>query len=278
MSASISKKYSLKSIGKINLPGFILMVVVFSACQKVVNIDLNSASPNIVIEGVIDNGPGPYRVKLSKTGSYFDTPVLPPVSGARVIISDHNGLVDTLTEDSTGIYFAHKIFGIPGHSYALSVQSENVVYTANSTMMSAVNIDSIGIEITQRISFGLRNRKDSSLNIHFKDPPDEKNFYRIKLIQKLLYNPANYRLYDDVYTNGEEIDLRIGRATKGDTDLIELISIDRYAYDYYRTLEDILRINPIFGSTPANPNTNLSHGALGYFAAIAITRKSIIIY
>jgi hypothetical protein len=278
MSASIIKKYSLKSPGKINLAGSILMVIIFSACQKVVNIDLNNANPNIVIEGVIDNGPGPYRVKLSKTGSYFDAPVLPPVSGARVVIADNKGIADTLTEDSTGIYFTHNTNGIPGHSYTLSVQSENVVYTATSTMMSAVNIDSIGIEISQRISFGPRNRRDSSLNIHFKDPSDEKNFYRIILFQKLLYNPANYRLYDDVYTNGEEIDLRVGRAIRGDTDLIELISIDRYAFDYYRTLEDILRINPIFGSTPANPNTNLSNRALGYFAAIAITRKSIIIH
>jgi hypothetical protein len=262
-----------------SLPGgFLLAAIVFASCQKIVNIDLNTASPNIVIEAVINNGPGPYMVKLSKTGSYFNTPVLPPVSGAVVIISDNIGRVDTLREDSAGMYFTHIIQGIPGMNYALSVQADNVVYTANSTMMSAVNIDSLGIDVTQRFSLGPRIRRDSSLTIHFKDPASEKNYYRIKFIEKRIINLSSYHLYDDVYTNGEEVDLRAGKATRGDTDIVELISLDQYAYDYYRTLGDILRINPIFGSTPANPNTNLSHGALGYFAAVAITKKEVIIH
>ena len=73
------------------------LVLALTSCEKVINIDLNTASPNIVIEGIIDNGPGPYRVKLSKTGSYFNQPVLPPVSGAQVIISDNTGIIDTLS-------------------------------------------------------------------------------------------------------------------------------------------------------------------------------------
>jgi hypothetical protein len=275
---SLYKKYKFRQQEKTITIVTVLLMLAIASCQKVVNIDLNDASPRIVIEGIIDNSPGPYRVKLTKSGSYFNQPVLPPVSGAQVIISDNTGTIDTLTEDSTGIYFAYKIKGIPGHSYTLTVVSDNVMFTGKSTMMSVVNIDSVGVEIVQRVLFGLRNRRDSSLTIHFRDPADEKNFYRIKFIEKMLYNPENYRLYDDAYTNGEAIDLRVGRAVKGDTDRIELISIDRAAYDYYRTLEDILRINPIFGSTPANPNTNLNNGALGYFAAIAITRKSIIIH
>ncbi len=278
MTHSSFKIYRLNRKLKYFLRGILLTVILLTSCQKIVNIDLNNASPNIVIEAVIDNGPGPYMVKLSKTGSYFDTPVLPPVHGAKVVISDNNGIVDTLTEDSVGRYFAYKIDGIPGTKYSLSVQVDNVVYTANSTMMSAVNIDSLGIEVTQRFSLGGRARKDSSLTIHFRDPANEKNYYRIKFIEKKLISPSSYRLYSDVYTNGEEIDLRVGRALRGDTDIIELISLDQYAYDYYRTLADIIRTNLIFGSTPANPNTNLSHGALGYFAAVAIRSKSIIIH
>ena len=263
---------------KHRLPAVVtFLLFAITSCEKVINIDLNTASPKLVIEGVIDNGPGPYKVKLSKTGSYFNQPVLPPVSGAWVIISDNVGTIDTLTEDSTGLYFTHKLKGIPGHTYTLNVLSEKVAYTAKSTMMDAVYIDSLQLEIVQRISFGMRNRRDSGLNIFFKDPSDQKNYYRIKFYENNVFNSANYRLYDDEYTNGEEINLRVGRAVAGDTDRIELISIDAYAYDYYRTLRDILEINPIFGSTPANPNTNLNNGALGYFAAAAITRKTLIV-
>jgi len=278
MHLRIRDKYWAEYGGQVPLKILILIIAVFTSCQKIVNIDLNTASPNIVIEAVIDNGPGPYSVKLSKTGSYFDTPVLPAVSGAIVVISDNEGVIDTLTEDTAGLYITHKIQGIPGNSYNLSVLADKVVYTASSMMMSAVNIDSIKLELTQRFSFGPRTRLDSSLTIHFSDPAKEKNYYRIKFIQKHRINLANYRLYNDVYTNGEEISLRVGAAVRGDTDIIQLISIDRYAYDYYRTLADIIRINPIFGSTPANPNTNLSHGALGYFAAVAMRSKAIIVH
>ena len=67
-------------------------------CQKVINVDLNEAAPRIVIEGVITDRRGPYTVKISKSGSYFNQPVLPPVSGAQVTISDNSGTIDTLKE------------------------------------------------------------------------------------------------------------------------------------------------------------------------------------
>ena len=58
---------------------------------------------------------------------------------------------------------------------------------------------------------------------------------------------------------------------------IELLSLDKQTYGYYRTLEDLLYTNPFFGSTPANPNNNLSNGALGYFGAYAVSSRTIVI-
>ncbi len=53
--------------------------------------------------------------------------------------------------------------------------------------------------------------------------------------------------------------------------------LDSQTYEFYRTLEDLLHTNPIFGSTPANPNNNISNGALGYFGACAVSTKFLII-
>jgi hypothetical protein len=36
------------------------------SCTKVINVNLNSAAPDIVIEGNVNDGPGPYQVKLSQ--------------------------------------------------------------------------------------------------------------------------------------------------------------------------------------------------------------------
>ena len=258
----------------------ILSVIVFSGCQKVINVDLNEAAPRIVIEGVINDRRGPYTVMISKSGSYFNQPVLPPVSGAVVIITDSSGIIDTLKEANPGIYLTSKTRGIPGRTYTLKVISESQEYSGISTMFSHVNIDSLNLvkAESQHFIFGGNNQNDTHLEIHcfFRDP-DEKNFYRMRVFRNDSINTENYRLFDDQYTNGEEIELRAARATLGDRFRIELLSLDKQTYEYYRTLEDLLFSNPVFGSTPANPENNLSNGALGYFGAYAVSSRTLII-
>jgi hypothetical protein len=258
----------------------LMTILVFPGCQKVINVDLNDAAPRIVIDGLINDRRGPYTVSISKSGSYFNQPVLQTVSGAQVIITDNLGTIDTLREATAGLYVTLKTRGVPGRTYTLDVLSDNIEYKGTSTMHTHVNIDSLNLvkDQFQGFDFG-GNRKDNlHLEIHcyFDDPP-EKNFYRIKVFKNDSINTANYRLYDDQYTNGQETDLRVANATAGDTFRIELLSLDASTYGYYRTLEDLLFTNPFFGSTPANPNTNLSNGALGYFGACAISSRTIVI-
>jgi len=257
----------------------LLSLVVFSGCQKVINVDLNVAAPRIVIEGIVNDRRGPYAVTISKSGSYFNQPVLQTVSGAQVTITDNAGITDSLKETEPGIYLTSTLRGFPGRTYTLTVISDDQVYSGTSTILSHVNIDSLTLvkSLSQRFDFG-ENRKETNVDIHcfFKDPP-EKNFYRVKVYKNDSINTESYRLYDDQYTNGEETDMRVANAEAGATYRIELMSIDKQTYGYYRTLEDLLFTNPFFGSTPANPNNNLSNGALGYFGAYATSTRTIII-
>ena len=256
----------------------ILFVPMFSGCQKIITVDLNVADPVIVIEGLITDKPGPYKVTISKTGSYFDQPVLPPVSGAKVTIYDNTGNVDILQESGPGIYLTSKTRGIPGRTYTLKVIYEGKEYTGSSTMYSQVRIDSLNLTKSQSIFIGIgggeRKDMDFDLNCYFKDPP-EKNYYRLKVFTNDTAWAENYHLFDDQYTNGQVVGLRAAHAKAGSSYKIDLYSIDRQTYTFYRTLEDLLYNNPFFGSTPANPNTNLSNGALGYFGASATSSKSI---
>jgi hypothetical protein len=255
-----------------------MIIFVLPGCQKVINVDLNDAAPRIVIEGGINDRRGPYTVIISKSGSYFNQPVLPPVTGAMAIITDNSGTADTLREVNSGIYISSMIRGIPGKTYTLKVISENQEYEGSSTMFSHVNIDSLTLVKgePQRFNFGGNNQNENPLEIHcfFRDPP-EKNFYRIKVFRNDSINTQNYRLFDDQYTNGQITELRVARANAGDRYRIELYSLDSKTYRYYRTLEDLIFTNPFFGSTPANPDNNLSNGALGYFGAFAVSSRTI---
>jgi hypothetical protein len=241
----------------------ILVLLILTACEKVINVDLNEAAPRIVIEGLIDDGPGPYKVLISKSASFFNQPTLPIVSGAIVIIEDNTGITDTLAERAPGVYVTSKTRGIPGRVYTLTV-----LY------------DSLSLVKTETQHFNLGgssgNEKNVSVYCYFRDPP-EKNFYRLKVYSNDTTNFERYRLYDDQYTNGEETELRVGYAEAGDSLKIELLSLDRSTYGYYRTLADLIYSNPVFGSTPANPDSNLSNGALGYFGTCAVSTRKITI-
>lgn len=273
-------KTKIRSIDLLQFVCLILTVLIFSGCQKVINVDLNEATPLIVIEGLITDKPGPYVVTISKSGSYFNQPILPPVSSAQVIVTDNIGNIDTLKETKNGIYLTSKIRGIQGRTYTLKVLYEKNEYRGSSTMPRHVPIDSLSLTKSQRQHFGLMNNNQDEIpieiNCYFRDP-SEKNYYRLKVFSKDTTNTDNFRLYDDQYSNGEEIGLRVAHANAGNTYRIELHSLDRQTYGYYRTLEDLLESNPFFGSTPSNPESNINNGALGYFGAITISTKTIVI-
>ena len=62
----------------------------------------------------------------------------------------------------------------------------------------------------------------------------------------------------------------------GDSVSVQLQCIDENVYNYFRTLAQVLN-NSTLSTSPANPPSNLSNGALGYFSAYAVRTKFIII-
>jgi hypothetical protein len=166
----IKKSSVLKHLHIISL---ILLSIINFACEKVISVDLNSAAPNIVIEGNITDQDGPYIVKLSQTVNFDLTNTFPPVTGASVVISDNLGNSERLTEGLAGTYSTSTIHGVPGRTYTLSVSVNGKEYIASSTMPPPVTIDSLTLE---SMTFGGDNSK--VIDVHFKDSAGVKNYYR----------------------------------------------------------------------------------------------------
>ena len=59
----------------------------------------------------------------------------------------------------------------------------------------------------------------------------------------------------------------VNKLAAGDSLRVEMQNIDPGVYEYFRTLNLILSSNPVVTTTPANPKSNFSGGALGYFSA-----------
>ncbi len=265
-----------------------LLGIGLSSCQKVISVDLNQTNPQIVIEGLVNDQGGTDSVVVNMTGDYF-TPTLnfPPVTSATVIISDNAGNVDTLTQATSGTYYSTNPVGVPGRTYSLKVIANDKEYDAVSSMPQKVRIDSL-YELPSNNPFG---EQGYDFYVMFKDPPQPGNYYRI--VPHITSIPSDSitggrggtLIYDDQLSNGNEITLRFGIRTNrtnnlgpGDTVTVDLLSIDKATYDYYYTLRNIIASDQSPTSlSPANPNTNLTNGSLGYFSAYAMDTKAIII-
>jgi hypothetical protein len=249
----------------------IVLVIVFSSCQKVIDLDLNSASSQIVIEGNVYDQTGPYLVKISQTVNFDESNVYPPVTGATVEISDDVGNSEVLTESSSGTYITSALQGISGRTYTLTVASKGKTYTATSTMPNPVNIDSIYLE---KSMFG----NDKLVSVNFNDPANTNNYYRlIEFINN--ERQTGFNVTDDNLNQGKIISysfMSAGNDSKletGDNVTVWLESIDDNVYEYFRTAGR----DGGQSSSPSNPTSNISNGALGYFNACSVHEISIIV-
>lgn len=249
-------------------------LIALQSCEKVIDVNLKNASPVIVIEGVVTNRVDSQYVQIRRTASFDQPNVFPEVSGAVVTISDGTGRVVMLREKRPGYYVVHNFTGRSGRTYSLKVLVDGNEYTAQSTMPNQVNIDSIGISVT---SFFDEERK--IVQLIYKDPAKVKNYYRYKL--KINGKSSdNIFAFDDSFTDGRTVNRELFdfdlSSKSGDKAEIEMQCIDASVFRYWQGVDQ----NQSRGgasTTPANPISNISNGALGYFSAHTVQNEDIII-
>ena len=264
-----------------------LVVFLIVSCEEVIKIDLNSSAPKVVIEAVVTDKPGPYEVKITKTVDFYNPSIFPQISGASVVISDEDGNQETLTESEPGLYKTGTLQGVPGKKYTLEINIDGNQYTAQSTIMEPIKIDSMAFKLEDKVVFGGGGGPKSnfySLHVYFKDRPGTKDYCVLKVFKNDTILDKNF-LYNGKFTDGNEVDFnRFGtRFDKGDVVRVELITMGAENFDYVSTLGNVIA-NGAKGpggftktGTPANPNTNLNNNALGFFGAYSIDKDSIVI-
>ena len=260
------------------LPGLLFMLFAFSACEKVVEVDLESSREALVIEATICKDKSPFTVRVSKTSPYFGDQKTNPVSGAVVSGRSENRKVRYFTETSPGVYELDNVAALPMSWYILEVEYGGITYTARSFMNEMVQIAEVGL--TYFDGFGIFD-SGYKVNTYIRDPVNHENYYRLKYFVngQATNNSGAITLYSDQLFNGKAIGLsqRSIVFQKTDTLTIELQSIDKAAYDYFSTLENILWTDLQQSASPANPISNFSNGALGYFSAYTFDSKTFII-
>ncbi len=256
-----------------NLTFLVLFVSAFLGCKKVIDVNLKNAGIQTVITGEINNKPGPYIVTITKTVNFTSDNNFPAVSAAFVTI-DGNGVTDTLKETSPGTYSTHTIKGKAGETYKLFVSVDGKTYTSFSTMPQRVHLDSL--------SFLLGRNEALYAVANFQDPPGIDNYYQfIEYINgEKLPNGRGNSVFSDRLSDGRYISRVIyddsSDIKSGTTLTVQMNCIDKPVYDYLNELQQISGSGSGFSSqAPANPTSNISGGALGYFSANTISSNTV---
>ena len=271
------------TINKIVL--FVLAVTFLSSCQKVVYLDLNTAEPQLVIEGNITTKTGqPQSVIITTSGEFYTGEGISLVGDATVVIKDETGNEDTLDKVNDGIYLTYDFVPEENIEYRIEVMREGEMYSGSEIFPVKKTIDSLSYIVNEGIfGDGLNEDGDTTYNIicRFQDPEETLDFYRWVVSLSDSVVEAGFGVYliaDDELFNGQLFDLEIlgSGAIKGDTVQVDMQAIGFNTYRYYVGLNDVLRSGGM-GSTPYNPITNLNNDALGYFGAFTSDVRTIII-
>ena len=251
-----------------------LTITILASCQKVITLDLNSASPKYVIEGGVHNASAPLQIKITKTRNFSDNNSFEGIANATVTISDNAGNITDLAHTNGGIYQTTAMPGVPGRIYNLTVKIGNEIFSATSQMPYPVNMDTL--YSYDFIGFGDTIKM---ANLQYHDPVGVKNYYRFILTLNHVIKESIY-ISDDQFNDGKTASQYInyfnGEETikAKDSVSIEMQCIDAGVYNFFFTLDQTINQS---AAAPTNPISNISGGALGYFNAYTVQRKSILI-
>lgn len=254
---------------------FILLSVLFAAgCEKEITLDLQDKSGSIVIEGNITNQTGPYYVRITRSVAFTESNKYPPVTNAVVTVSDNQGHTEILAYESDGRYKTSSLAAAPGITYTLHVSVDGENYTAQSTMPDPVPLDDL---IQDSMNIG--GKTNYTILPIYTDPEQLGNRY-LFILSIEYKNNKTVQVFTDNLNNGmvnqrslfPSLD-KDDELLPGNIILVEMQCIDPEVYTYFSALVQVSN-----GSvTPADPPSNISGGALGYFSAHTVSSKSLVI-
>ncbi|MGB0975274.1 MAG: DUF4249 domain-containing protein [Flavobacteriaceae bacterium] len=252
---------------------FIYILTAFTSCEDVVDIDLNTTEPKLVIEASINWEKGTLgneqEIKLSLTAPYYDSEI-PPANGAIVTVTDTNSNTYNFIEDnSTGIYKNTNFTPILNETYTLTISYSGEIYTATETLTPVVDIDSI----EQEDEGGFLGDQ-IELKVYYNDPANEDNYYLFEFLNTNITDIPDLEVYDDEFSDGNQI---FGFYTHEDLETGDVVNIKNYGvserfYNYMSILtEQAGEGGGPFGTQPTTVRgncinqTNSSNFPLGYF-------------
>jgi len=269
----------------------------FTACEKIVDIEIPSDEPTLVVEGEITNNLEPWSVRLTLSQPYLDQKEVDGISNASVFILGDDGSSVELFHSDTGMFVsAANEACIEGVTYTLDVTYNGEKFTASETLNNGFPIDTIAsyflpdnngfIEAGYYVFIQGRENEAEGDNYLWK-------FYKNDTLQDgfgSIYENDEFGPISFLNQSLDPADPLAGlaqgiiprpfpfRVEPGDSVRIEQYIISGRHYKFIVDREAQLnRGGTPFDPPPANPDYNISNGGLGYFSVSYKTERSLVI-
>jgi len=234
-----------------------LIILCFS-CEKYIDMEIPDKGRKIVANCFLSDT-GNVTITLHKSRFILDNSNFDIITGADILLYEDGILVNTLTEDSPGIYISNGYIPISGKNYSIKVSKGTDEVTASTILPSPVPFVFVDTSRIQSEYYEYLRIK-----IRITDPPGVENYYMIgfemppkdsELEYSYVY-PLNfvtdepfiesytdgYGLFSDVLFRGQSQVMSFDFDTYNffndtNTVYIKLRSISKDMYMYLLTLE-----------------------------------------
>jgi hypothetical protein len=180
---------------------FLLLIVLFTNCEKVIDVDVPSIEPKLIIDAsfevLFDESPVVANtvVKLSLSADYFDD-TIPPATNASVFLTNlsDNTIINFTDENEDGNYEPLISF-IPADDveYELTIVYDNETYQGKATKVKSTPFTEI-IQGDETLFSG----EEIELKISFTDNVNAENYYLFNI------DTYNFITIEDRFFNGTD--------------------------------------------------------------------------
>ena len=273
-----------------------ISLLLFGSCTELIDLKTDNSAPVVVIYGCLSEQKVYQTVRVSLSSPYFEEQPNLPVSNAVVVIQSSNNETFELKEsDEKGLYRTQiPVAAVPGVTYHLSVQIDSEQtgnpkrYEATTTMQRPFDVDTISIEVRNLMDY-----KHYVLKMYAMEVEGPDFYCAYPVINDSLVDARISRLtvfsdfgVDGHYLDGYPLmqfedyanqngmdDFHQLPVRPGDKITCCISLIDKGYHDFLEQAQNERRgENPFFGGPASNITTNLTNGAVGYFAAFCTTK------
>lgn len=256
-----------------------LILSIFTACEKVIDVSLKESEKQYVVEGTLTDREGDCEVSISKTKNFNDDNVFEGIGGAVVSVTDNDGNTTVLSEAAAGVYRSETLTAATGKTYTLQVSIGGQAFSASCIMPAKINMDSLYVK-----EEGFFGETVKLANVQYTDPPGKGNSYRFVQYVNGIKEKSIF-IRDDDYSDGNTSTITLFTAPgdddedeikSGDSVTVDMQCIAPAVFKYWYSLDQGAS-GGSNSASPANPVTNIEGGALGYFSVHTIESKTLIV-